>query len=279
MFLCCHSSRTLISTVEKEIVTPQYLEVSGLAPATNVNWYLNGEEVAPDQSGKILFTRSGQYTLKGKYYSQGQVDSVLVKLKVKPPDSNCNIAINTKFGTMVAQLSGRTPRHTDHFVEMVESGYYDSLTFHRVIPGFVIQGGDGNTRNGSADGLKIPLSDLSPEFDPEMLHYRGAVAMARMPDETNPEKISSPDQFYIVHGGSLDEDRLEEISAEKGIVYRSYQRERYLEEGGAPQLDMEYTVFGYLTHGLHVLDSIAVVNTAEGNQPTDTVYMKLHVIK
>lgn len=279
LLISCGPTKSLTTETIEDLHVPAYMDVSSLSPSRNTQWALNGEKVRNYEGKGILFTRSGRYTLVGKFFIDGQMDSVKYSVKALPPLDNCQVAIHTSKGTMVAHLSHYAPRHTDHFEALIERGYYDSLTFHRIVPGFVVQGGDGQDSLKKEGAVALPLNDLSPEFHPELLHYKGALAMARMPDEVNPEKASSPDQFYLVQGSPLDEKELEDVSARKGVTYKSYQRERYLENGGAPQLDGEYTVFGYLTHGLEVLDSLSLVPTNSEDMPIDPIFMAIKKVK
>lgn len=278
LLFSCKPVQTFQSKKLGVITAPQYLSTSSLAPVRHVQWYLNDQKVLTNEAGEILLTKSGNYQLTGKYFFNGNLDSITHTLKVLPPENPCLVAINTTKGSLVVELSGKTPRHSDHFEDMVRQKYYDGLIFHRVIPGFVVQGGDGSDTSHHHRGPSA-LAELAPEFNSEMLHYKGALAMARMPDNINPEKNSSADQFYLVHGGKLDEERLEELTATNPWNYKSYQKEQYLKMGGSPQLDSEYTVFGYVTHGYDILDSLALSPTGPGDLPLDTIFMTIRMVE
>ena len=112
---------------------------------------------------------------------------------------------------------------------------------------------------------------IQPEINNSLYHTRGALAAARMPDEINPGKNSSSTQFYIVDGRSVDEDKLKDTESSKLINYSDEQIESYLSNGGAPQLDGEYTVFGFLVDGFDVLEAISVVKTNERDKPLEEV--------
>lgn len=122
------------------------------------------------------------------------------------------VQIETEFGTIKMKLFNETPLHRDNFIKLTKEGFYTDLLFHRVIQGFMVQGGDPNSNNaepgkmlGSGDlGYTIP-SEINPKF----FHRRGILAAARQGDQTNPEKRSSASQFYILQGkvfrsGELD---------------------------------------------------------------------------
>ncbi len=113
------------------------------------------------------------------------------------------VLIQTNYGDMTVLLYDDTPLHRDNFMKLVDSAYFDSLLFHRVINKFMIQGGDPDSK-GAPSGLRLgnggPGYTLPAEFVPGRYHRRGALAAAREGDEVNPEKRSSGSQFYVVQG-------------------------------------------------------------------------------
>ena len=114
------------------------------------------------------------------------------------------VTIETKFGDMKLILFDETPKHKDNFIKLAKSGRYDSTIFHRVIKGFMVQGGDIDTKEGnSPSGETVPA-----EFVPRSYHKKGALAAARQGDQVNPEKASSWCQFYIVHGDQFSKGQL-----------------------------------------------------------------------
>lgn len=120
------------------------------------------------------------------------------------------ILISTSFGNMKIKLFNETPRHRDNFLKLVKEHFYDSLLFHRVIEGFMIQGGDPDSKHAEpakflGDGdLKYTIP---AEFVPSLCHKKGMLCAARNGDDVNPEKASSACQFYIVQGKvRTDED-------------------------------------------------------------------------
>lgn len=121
------------------------------------------------------------------------------------------ITISTKYGDMVAILYDETPKHKANFLKLAREAYYDSLLFHRVIEGFMIQGGDPNSRNASPDqplGNGGPDYTIEAEFTDKYRHEKGALSAARLSDAQNPAKASSGSQFYIVHGTTFTEEQL-----------------------------------------------------------------------
>jgi len=122
------------------------------------------------------------------------------------------VQIETEFGTITIKLYNETPLHRDNFIKLTSEGFYTDLLFHRVIQGFMVQGGDPNTKNGEP-GKILGNGDLGytvpAEINPKFFHRRGILAAARQGDQLNPEKSSSASQFYILQGkvfrpGELD---------------------------------------------------------------------------
>jgi peptidyl-prolyl cis-trans isomerase B (cyclophilin B) len=174
--------------------------------------------------------------------------------------------IETNLGTIKVKLYEKTPLHRANFEKLVEEGVYDSLAFHRIIQGFMIQGGDVATGKNPADTSKYDYM-VPAEFVPEYFHKKGALAAARMGDDVNPEKASSSTQFYIVQGHKFTDEELFQIEDRFGHTFPDFQRGMYKMLGGAPHLDGNYTVFGEVTEGLDVVDKIAAVPTDMYDRP------------
>lgn len=158
--------------------------------------------------------------------------------------------IVTNLGTIKVKLYSKTPKHRENFAKLALTSYYDSLLFHRVINGFMIQGGDPFTRDTSAAavakyGQGGPGYTIPAEFVPEYTHKKGALAAARRGDVANPKKESSGSQFYIVQ-----------------------------DAGACAQLDGAYTVFGETVSGLDIIDRIAQVATDQRDKPLMDVRIK-----
>ncbi len=195
--------------------------------------------------------------------------------------THCMVEITTPFGKMVVALSDKTPLHRDNFIKLVEEGYYQDLLFHRVIDGFMLQGGDPNSRGAAANaqlGSGGPGYQVPAEFTPELAHVKGALAAARMGDQMNPERKSSGSQFYIVSGRPVTESDLVSTESRKNIRYTPETRTTYLDQGGVPFLDAEYTVFGQVVEGLDVIDKIAVAKTRPGDRPVEDITMQMRII-
>ena len=153
--------------------------------------------------------------------------------------------IQTNLGTIKVKLYSKTPKHRANFEKLALSGFYDGLLFHRVIDGFMIQGGDPNTKDTTLVekyGQGGPGYTITAEFVPEYRHKKGALAAARRGDAANPERESSGSQFYIVQ-----------------------------DEGACAALDGAYTVFGETVEGFDVIDKIAKVARDRRDRPISDV--------
>ncbi len=158
-------------------------------------------------------------------------------------------SIATKYGVIEIILFDQTPKHKANFARLVKERFYDSISFHRVLKNFVIQGGDPNTKPGG-DTTKIgnggPGYEIDAEIVPELKHLRGYIGAARLGDNENPLRKSSGSQFYIVQA-----------------------------ENGAPHLDGKYTVFGRVISGMDVVDKIASVEVNKAGRPIEPVRMAI----
>ncbi|MBP5210248.1 MAG: peptidylprolyl isomerase [Bacteroidales bacterium] len=155
------------------------------------------------------------------------------------------LLIKTSMGDITVKLYKETPLHRDNFVKLAKSGYYNGLLFHRVIPGFMIQGGDPFTKDKTKEsqyGTGGPGYTIPAEIVPGKTHKKGALAAARRGDSVNPAKESSGSQFYLVQDAE-----------------------------GCKHLDGQYTIFGETLSGLDVIDSIAAVQRNNRDLPLTPV--------
>lgn len=193
-------------------------------------------------------------------------------------DGKTYAVIETDMGNMTVELYDSTPKHKENFVKLVKEGYYKDLLFHRVMKGFMIQGGDPNSRNASPQarlGTGGPNYKLDAEIGAP--HFKGALSAARQPDSVNPEKKSSGSQFFIVQGGIQSDAQLNAQEQRKGFKYNESQRTKYKTIGGYPSLDTDYTVFGEVIEGFDVIDKIANVQTGTGDRPVEDVKMNIRL--
>ena len=136
----------------------------------------------------------------------------IVLLSCNAPGGNENtiVSIKTSLGDIKIRLYDGTPIHRDNFIRLVNSGFYDGVSFHRIIKNFMIQAGDPETKSASSHKLPDSLKTytIPAEFNNLYFHKRGALAAARQGDDVNPEMRSSGTQFYIVQGVKLNDDDL-----------------------------------------------------------------------
>ena len=187
--------------------------------------------------------------------------------------------IETEFGTMKVELYNSTPLHRDNFAKLASEGFYDGLLFHRVMGGFMVQGGDPQSK-GALPGARLGTGGPGYTITAEIgaPHFKGALAAARQPDSVNPNKESSGSQFYIVQGGPISSAQLDQFERMGNYKYNEVQRQKYIEKGGYPGLDNQYTVFGEVIEGLEVIDEIAKAETDPANRPLTDIPMKVRML-
>jgi peptidyl-prolyl cis-trans isomerase B (cyclophilin B) len=150
--------------------------------------------------------------------------------------------IKTPKGEILVWLYNETPNHKKSFIELANEGYWDSLTFNRVIPNFVAQGGCPDTPEGFND----PEYLLAPEFNDSLLHTYGAFGAGR---DGNPQKLSARCQFYIVQN-----------------------------KDGLHRLDGDYTVFGKVIKGMDIIDAIVNVERDSTDTPLNPITLDVNMI-
>lgn len=183
----------------------------------------------------LLFAVSVQAETKNKKYSKGEIKKM----------SETKAVIETKFGSIELKFFPEVaPNHVSNFIELAKKGFYDGTTFHRVIPGFMIQGGDPNTTSPdkSKHGMGGPGHTVKAEFN-EKLHKRGILSMARA---ASPDSAGS--QFFIC-------------------------------VADAPFLDRQYTVFGEVVSGLEAVDKIVSQPRDPRDNPNDRIEMKVRIVE
>ena len=283
----CARPVSKFSFEEAKRVAPVQVEFeNNSTKAESYEWDFGDGNTSEEATPTHTYTGSGNYMVRLKAKKDGKVTVSEKRLVVDAPEA-CLVEVETEHGTMVIKLHDSTPQHRDNFIKLVEEGYYNGLIFHRVINGFMIQGGDPESRNapeGKRLGAGGPGYRVPAEFVDTLAHIKGALAAARTGGPSNPKKKSSGSQFYIVQGRKISERQLKVFEAQKDIRYTDHQKEVYTKVGGTPQLDQEYTVFGQVIKGLEIIDKIAGVET-DGDPPRGTsrpktnVTMKMKVIK
>ncbi|MEZ5017819.1 MAG: peptidylprolyl isomerase [Flavipsychrobacter sp.] len=199
--------------------------------------------------------------------------TVLCLIALTPVFADDKIVIYTDMGKIELVLFDNTPQHSKNMLKLVKKKFYDGTLFHRVIPQFMIQGGDpesktakkGTTLGNGDVGYRVPA-----EINDVNYHRYGALAMAR---DNNPEKASSGCQFYIVVGKKFDANQLDQMASRTGRKYTEAQKKVYATEGGTPHLDGNYTVFGQVTKGMDVVEKIIDATRDERDRPYEDIKM------
>lgn len=181
------------------------------------------------------------------------------------------VNMETTFGTITLMLYDKTPQNSNNMIKVAGDHGYDSTLFHRIIPEFMIQGGDPDSKHakpGQALGSGGLNYKVPAEFNEEYFHKKGALAVAR---ENTPDKAGSPTQFYIVVGKKYTEEQLTKMEGQSGRKFTAAQREAYKTVGGTPFLDNNYTVFGEVLTGMDVVEKIVLEPRDARDRPNNDV--------
>ena len=185
-------------------------------------------------------------------------------LQLEAVKSGDTVAVmHTSMGDITIKLFPKqAPKTVENFTTHAKNGYYNGLIFHRVIKDFMIQGGDP-TGTGMG-GESIWGSSFEDEFTPELHNLRGALSMANAGPNTNGS------QFFIVQANSVPSSMLSQMED----LEQAFPKEivdAYSSMGGTPWLDFRHSVFGQVTEGLEIVDTIANVKTVGADKPEEDV--------
>ncbi len=186
-------------------------------------------------AGVLLLPFVAQAEVKNRSFTKEEIQRM----------SNTKAVIETKFGKIELKFfPEKAPNHVNNFIELAKKGFYDGTTFHRIIPNFMIQGGDPNSKDHdkSKHGTGGPGYALKAEFN-DILHKKGILSMARSMD---PDSAGS--QFFIC-------------------------------VADAPSLDRKYTVFGEVVSGIEVVDEIVSQPRDRRDNPDERVEMKVIIVE
>ncbi|MFL2604012.1 MAG: peptidylprolyl isomerase [Flavobacteriaceae bacterium] len=207
---------------------------------------------------KIINTQSTQEENKKKKNKIGSTGSDIVLNdknaipfffnyeKNNPEDK---VRISTRFGNIDIKLFKNTPYHRANFIYLTKKGYFKNTTFHRVVPNFIIQGGNSDRYETAKKRGEIGKYLLPPDTKKAYKHHRGAVSMPSS-EIQNPYKLASPYEFFIVQ-----------------------------QNPGAYHLDGNYTIFGKVISGMDVVDKINKQKTDNRETPLTNVFMDIEIIE
>lgn len=247
-------------------------------------------DVAEDETAAIPFVTMIENIKNGETGEFNQLDA--------PVSGDVVATIVTSEGDIKVKLLPEVaPKAVKNFVEHALTDYYDGVTFHRIIDGFMIQGGDP-TATG-AGGESIYGEEFANELSPNARHFSGALAMANAGGYA-----TNGSQFYIVDDVPLSDAQIEEFNSitenpdtavfskddealvdvldedvTMGELFPTEVVEGYLENGGVPSLDFGYTVFGQVYEGMDVVDAISQVETDENDGPVEDVVIEDVVVE
>ena len=172
--------------------------------------------------------------------------------------------IKTNLGEIKIQLfEKQAPKTVNNFVQLAEKGYYDGVIFHRVIPDFMIQGGDptGTGRGGKS----IYGKAFEDEFSDQLFNFTGALSMANAGPNTNGS------QFFIVSNEHVPANMIEQM---KVVGYPQEIIDHYAKVGGTPWLDHRHTVFGQVITGMDVVKKISQAKRDSMDKPKKDIVME-----
>lgn len=190
----------------------------------------------------------------------------LPQLDDKVAEDQDLVQMVTSMGNIEIKLFPKqAPKTVENFMKHAKDGYYDGLTFHRVINNFMIQGGDPS--GDGTGGNSIWNKPFEDEFSNQLYNIRGALSMANAGPNTNGS------QFFIVQNTDDQSD---------GLLYDDYPKaiiDAY-KKGGYPSLDKKHTVFGQVTKGMDIVDKIAKVEVGANDKPkTDVKIEKINILQ
>lgn len=186
--------------------------------------------------------------LKNPKDSINKKNAIVFLEKYGEANKETKVLIKTRLGNIKIQLFEDTPLHRASFIFLTKMGYFDTTCFYRVVPDFIIQGGESERLDTQRYKARYQRYKIPPEFREQRLHNYGAIAMAR-DWENNPRKYSTAFEFYIVQNRK-----------------------------GAHHLDGEHTVIGQVISGFETIDKIVNLKAGSDEWPLDDVFMKIEVI-
>ncbi|WP_303823603.1 peptidylprolyl isomerase [Ruminococcus flavefaciens] len=227
----------------------------------DIRWYIDDYEAFDADE---IRNSTGKENVTISNFTAPKEGEKVVSMKLKGYDGEIKIKLFPEYAE----------KGVPSFLEHAEKGYYDGLTFHRVIKDFMIQGGD--PKGDGTGGESIYEKGFDDGTDPHLIHAAGAVAYAN-----SGSTASSGSQFYIVTGQVYDKDQIKEIE-DQGYDFTDNEAEIYSSNGGTPWLDGGYTIFGQVFDGLDIVFDVQNVETDDSDKPKKDVtieYVKVSEYK
>lgn len=198
-------------------------------------------------------------------------DLTFPQLTTEVQDGERLVEMDTTMGTITLKLfENHAPKTVENFITHSENGYYEGVTFHRVMNDFMIQGGDPLGTGGGGESIYGDFFD--DEFSKELYNIRGALSMANLGTRN-----TNTSQFFIVQRKSVDDTQVKDMEK---LNYPEQIIEAYKTQGGTPWLDQVHTVFGQVVEGMEVVDRIAAVEVDGNGRPSEEILInKITVVK
>lgn len=254
------SSNITVNGISKSLDYPAFID--------NGNTYVPVRAISEGFNYNVGYSNNTITISDGSEYEFVQFSSI--------KDNETIAIMHTNYGDITFRFFPEyAPKAVENFLTHAENGYYNGLTFHRVINNFMIQGGD--PEGTGAGGNSIWGTDFENEVTPELRHFRGALSMANAGPDTNGSQFfivqnpNASEQTEIIRN-AIDDPNVSELFPETVIT-------EYEMLGGYPALDFCYTVFGQVISGMDVVDNIAAVQTDYSDKPLSDVIIESIDIK
>lgn len=213
---------------------------------------------------------------KEKWPELGKVTAFFTAYGKENPETR--VKLKTRLGDITLRLFEDTPLHRANFIHHIKRGLYYKTIFYRVMPDFMIQGGNSDNDQTLEKRENVGAYYIPSEVSPAHIHERGAVAMA-MSYVNNPEMKSAQYSFYIVIGAAFTESGLKAVENEYDITIPASSRKVYTTIGGTPHLDGKHTVFGEVLDGMDVVEAIAEQKRDSGDWPINDVVIEYEILE
>ena len=226
----------------------------GTYDGEEIRWYISDYD---EFDAEEIKSSTGRDNISISNFTAPVEGETIVSMKLKGYDHEVKIKLFPEYAD----------QGVENFVELAKRGYYDGLTFHRVIKDFMIQGGDplGNGTGGES----IYEKGFDGGTDPRLIHAAGAVAYAN-----SGSTATNGSQFYIVTGEKYDESTMQQLE-DSGYAFTDNEKEIYSKYGGTPWLDGNYTIFGQVFDGLDVVFDVQNVEVdATSSKPKEDVIIE-----